>query len=280
MRAYRKRLSAVLALVAAFALAQTLCGCSNRIALFPELPQAMVLSPKAGDILTWKRPNSQITKFFLTFPVGLCALKPQGEVDAETQTVTVEADGDQVVECKVLEQSAVGGPMTFFYQVKIVTGSGASSVIGSEPTIMMIPIVGSCEGCALDRHKFLGTTGDPGLPYQISCSSPGADGVPSVIPPNIIVAPDVNYVKWAPRSGSWTITFTGPLSTPPCTNLDKSNSLAGLACIVNSKARPAAGAPPALFPYKVTASSCGNSAPSTSNLTLSLQASPVRTPNQ
>ena len=60
MRANRRLLITVLGLVAGYVLAFGFLGCHQRIDNHVALPDTLFLSPKAGDVLTWKRPTPQI----------------------------------------------------------------------------------------------------------------------------------------------------------------------------------------------------------------------------
>jgi hypothetical protein len=286
MRAHRSTFNVVLALIAGFVLTQAICGCHSRINSYPILPGELVQSPAAGDILTWRRPNTQVEDFTLTVPTGLCALTPKGIPDPTTNTTTVTATGDEIVECKVLPQPKNVGIATYFYSIHMDTnsGTGHSPAAGkgkNKTVIIMSPtITASCKGCTvpdLDRGTVSassipssnGTYSKSNLaamsvldqPYPISCSG-GNTPIPQVTPNEIKVAQNVGYVNWAATPyGDWTVTFTGASSKIPCLN---GNPLAGTACTVNPKA------PAVSYPYTVTLSGCGNPG-ATGNAILTLQ---------
>jgi hypothetical protein len=268
MRPYRTLLIAVLALAAGFALASGIFGCHQRINSYPELPGSMVVSPKPGDILTWRRPNAQIKSFTVTVPEQFCAFTSQGAENPTNKTVTVGASGDHVVECRVLSPpNGSGNQVTYFYKVNLLidpqayTSSIPAAATSNSHVIMAVPdIAGSCPGCDLDLKARAYSTGDSGI-HQIACPN----GIPIVVDDPIIVTPDIYSVNWG-ATGNWTITFPG---TSPCNG----SPLNGVACLVKSSVRPDPGTSKN-YPYTVTVSDCGGGT-TPGNGTLTLQGPPA-----
>ena len=104
MSAHRRPLVA-LELVSGFVLSFGLLGCHHRINNHVALPENLFLSPKPGDVLTWKRTTPQIENFKLTFQDGFCELTPNTGTENGDKTISITATGDEVVECKVLPVS-------------------------------------------------------------------------------------------------------------------------------------------------------------------------------
>jgi hypothetical protein len=308
MSAYRRPLSAVPGLAVGFALAFGILGCHKRINNYLALPPSLVLSPEPGDVLTWSRPNTQITQFTLTFEKGFCALKPKGrETTNPDGTVSITAKDDETVECKVLPVPK-GGGHNFVYSINMFTSpppppaenETSKATQGNAPSkrtqdktkikLMSPTIVSSCVGCLVREKEGPSSDGNGSLSRTTTntpattTNTPAAAattrdltgpsgitcaGTPTSVP---VVNPTDTFVSLQDNYANWLVLGVDDTYTITFTGASpcyEGTTFQDVACTVKPSAHPN-GAQNLSYPYTVSLTKC-NGGTASSQYTLTLQ---------
>ena len=262
MRGYQTALVTIITIVGGFLLSTVILGCIHE-----GLPKSV----KAGNVITWNRPDPRFGTLILTIPDKVCVPKPQGTHYKDQQVYVVRVNGK--VTCKLLAPpSSSSAPLTYYYKYLFAQPQQETSPSNPKTStggaLVLQNIAGSCGGCGA-RGPDLVPSGTE-VHREVECLG-DAPGVPTVVDDNGVKSPDfpvpsdAGLATWTALLDTVTITFPNPTNPAPCTNIS-SGVLTGNQCIVDTDGR---GKPP--YFYTVTLNGCNNGKPSPTQYTLTLQ---------